>query len=415
MPKADAKKRMKILHTSDWHLGQRLLALDREEEHRLALDWLLEVIETQKVEILLVAGDIFDTGNPPHYARSLYYNFLTRLLGAGCRHVVIVGGNHDSPAMLNAPGELLRYLNIHVVGAFTGDLKDELLFLKGPDGALDAIVAAVPFLRDRDLRYSEAGESSFVRQARIKEAIAAHYQGLAGLLTENQADKTPVIATGHLYASGVTAAEKQNNIYAGNEENIDAEQFPACFDYIALGHIHRAQAVGGRENIRYSGSLIPLSFSETADTKSVSLLHFEGKQLKQIEILGVPQFRRLKTIQGKLDEVKDRLMKFDEKGGRELTPWVEAVVETDKVIPQLDMELQEYVAGMNLVLLRIRLLRSREAAQENPDAAENLEDLDVLEVFRRKCQVLGNLPDEIEDLERTFLELRDWMAEKQAG
>ncbi len=406
---------MKILHTSDWHLGQRLLAFDREEEHRLALDWLLEVIHEKKVELLLVAGDIFDTGNPPHYARSLYYNFLTRLLGAQCRHVVIVGGNHDSPAMLNAPGELLRYLNIHVRGAFSGDLKDEILRLKNPDGLTEVIVAAVPFLRDRDLRYSEAGESSFTRQTKIKEAISNHYHGLAGILAENLEENVPVIATGHLYASGATAAEKQNNIYAGNEENIDADQFPALFDYIALGHIHRAQAVGGKENIRYSGSLIPLSFSETADTKSVCLLHFEGKTLNRIETIEAPQFRRLKTIQGTLDEVKDRLIKFDEKGGRGLVPWVEAVVETDKVIPQLDMELQEFVSGMNLVLMRTRLQRAQGAKTEDADSAENLEDLDVLEVFRRKCKAFGSLPDEMDELERTFLELRDWMAEKQAG
>ncbi|HMQ62707.1 MAG TPA: exonuclease SbcCD subunit D C-terminal domain-containing protein [Flavilitoribacter sp.] len=405
---------MRVLHTSDWHLGQRLLAFDREEEHRMALDFLLNLVREQAAEILIVAGDIFDTGNPPHYARSLYYNFLTRLLATGCRHVVIVGGNHDSPAMLNAPGELLRYLNIHVVGAFPGELKDEILRLKDARGQTEAIIAAVPFLRDRDLRYSEAGESSFQRQAKVKEAISAHYHALAGLLAAEKSKDVPVIATGHLYATGATTSEKQNNIYAGNEENIDADQFPDLFDYIALGHIHRAQAVGGQSHIRYSGSIIPLSFSETADVKSVCLLDFDGRSITRAETVEVPQFRRLKTIQGTLDEVREKLLAFDRKGDRELTPWVEVIVETDQVIPQLDVELQEFVAEMNLVLMRIRLHRKQAVKAVDAALSESLEDLDVLEVFRRKCRVFGSPPEEMEELEQTFLELRSWMAERQA-
>ncbi|MEL7220922.1 MAG: exonuclease subunit SbcD, partial [Bacteroidota bacterium] len=107
---------MKVLHTSDWHLGQKLLQLDRQEEFALALDWLLEVIIAEQIDVLLVSGDIFDIGNPPNQSRELYYNFLRRLLNSECRHVVITGGNHDSPAMLNAPRELLAAFNIHIVG-----------------------------------------------------------------------------------------------------------------------------------------------------------------------------------------------------------------------------------------------------------------------------------------------------------
>ena len=117
---------MKIIHTSDWHLGQKFLYNDREAEHQMALDWLLDTITQNEVDGLVVAGDIFDIGNPPNYARRMYYRFLTQLIHTSCRHVLITGGNHDSPAMLNAPRELLQALNIHVVGAATENLEDEL-------------------------------------------------------------------------------------------------------------------------------------------------------------------------------------------------------------------------------------------------------------------------------------------------
>ncbi|NRA49197.1 MAG: exonuclease subunit SbcD, partial [Phaeodactylibacter sp.] len=255
---------MKIIHTSDWHLGQKLLHNDREQEHRLALQWLLETIRKEKADGLIVAGDIFDIGNPPNYARSLYYQFLRNLLNTECRHVVITGGNHDSPAMLNAPRELLQALNVHVIGAAGEGPEDEVVVWKSPEDEIEAVIAAVPFLRDRDLRYSVAGETGLERVAQIKTGIRKHYDRVADHIAGHyDIASVPVICTGHLYASGASASGKQDNIYIGNTENIDAQHFPDLFDYVALGHIHRAQKVGGLEHVRYSGSLIPLSFSET--------------------------------------------------------------------------------------------------------------------------------------------------------
>ena len=232
---------MKILHTSDWHLGQRLLQMDRHEEFRMALDWLHSVIEKEKIEVLLVAGDIFDIGNPPNQARQLYYRFLRRLLNSTCRHIVITGGNHDSPAMLNAPRELLESFNIHVVGAATDNIEEELLVLKNDKGEEELIVAAVPFLRDRDLRITKVGEEQQSRQARLQEGLQQHYQSLAELAQPYADQGLPIIAMGHLYAKGSVASDKQDNIYVGNRENMEAGQFPTVFDYVALGHIHRAQ------------------------------------------------------------------------------------------------------------------------------------------------------------------------------
>ena len=379
----------------------------------MALDWLLATIREQQADGLIVAGDVFDIGNPPNYARRMYYRFLTQLMGTSCRHVVITGGNHDSPSMLNAPRELLQALNIHVVGEASEELEDEVIEWKNEQGELMAVIAAVPFLRDRDLHFSVSGEGGMDRIQRIKEGLRRHYREIGELVGEKyKKAKVPFIATGHLYATGAEASEKQDNIYIGNKENIKAGDFPAVFDYVALGHIHRPQEVGGLSHVRYSGSLIPLSFSETRDEKSIYLLEFQGKQMKEAKSLAVPTFRRLKTIQGTLEEVEASLLRFGEKERGGLQPWVEALVETDRMIPQLDQRLHELTAEMDLELLKIRIINQYKALDAQAPAPE-LGELEELEVFKMRCQSYGSPPEEMEELVETFLELKEWMEETE--
>jgi exonuclease SbcD len=404
---------MKIIHTSDWHLGQKLLYNDREEEHRLALDWLLETIQTEQADGLIVAGDIFDIGNPPNYARSLYYRFLRKLLNTKCRHVVITGGNHDSPAMLNAPRELLQALNVHVVGATGEDPAEEVVVWKDETGAVEAIIAAVPFLRDRDLRYSVAGETGYDRVEQIRQGIKKHYEEVAAYIEEQlDTQNVPVIAMGHLYATGADASGKQDNIYIGNTENIEASHFPESFDYVALGHIHRAQVVGGRSHVRYSGSLIPLSFSETKDDKGIYVLEWSGKKLDNIRSLPVPVFRRLKGITGTLEEVQDSLARFVKKEREGLEPWIEVTVYLDRMVPELNTVLQETLeqAGGGASILKIQARypqRQDLARQDTPD----LDSLETEAVFKMKCEQYGSPPEQMDELLATFRELQSWMTE----
>jgi exonuclease SbcD len=403
---------MKILHTSDWHLGQKFIYYDRLEEHRMALEWLHQLIVDEQVDCLLVAGDIFDIGNPPNYARSLYYNFLRKLLLTTCRHIVITGGNHDSPAMLEAPKELLKEFSIHVVGNATGDIEDEIIELKDEKGKLECIVAAVPFLRDKDIRASVSGEGGLERIERIKQGIFNHYQAAGEAVEKYAKKKVPLIAMGHLYAMGAEATDKQDNIYIGDKQNIKAEQFPTVFDYVALGHIHRAQAVGGMGKIRYCGSIIPLSFSETKDDKGVNILHFKGKKLEKNQTHLFPIFRRLKTITGPLEEVQERLENLHKKYADGLKSWVEVIVEMDKNIPNLDGQLREFTKEMHLDLLKIRTNRQHQSLALQTEM-EDLEEMNPLEVFRKKCESAGNPPDEMEELEMTFRELTESMSNEQ--
>ncbi len=396
---------MKILHTSDWHLGQKFISKEREEEHRLALRWLLEVIGTHKIDVLIVSGDIFDYGNPPNYSRKLYYNFLTDLIKTNCRHVVLIGGNHDSPAMLNAPKELLEALNINIIGSATEAIDDELILLKDEKGRVEAVVAAVPFLRDRDLKKSISGETEMERSEKIKSGIFNHYKVLGEAAAKYAAKGIPVIATGHLYAKGAIASGKQDNIYLGNLENIEAKAFPEVFDYVALGHIHRPQVVGKDKRIQYSGSLIPVSFSEIKDEKVVKIVEFDEKKKMTVEALAVPVFRRLKTVKGSLEEVQKKLENLHEKYKTQLTPWVEVIVESEKNIPDLSNLLRDFTEKMNIDLLKIRCTAQQyDLAIDEADQVE-LSELDPLQVFHRKLDAQKLPQKDAKAVENAFKEL----------
>jgi DNA repair protein SbcD/Mre11 len=402
---------MKILHTSDWHLGQKFISRDREDEHRLALDWLVQVIENEKVDLLLVSGDVFDIGNPPNYARALYYNFLKKIIRTQCRHVVVTGGNHDSPQMMDAPKELLQLLDVHVVGAATDDPADELLVLKNGKDEPEAVVAAVPFLRDQDLRRAVSGEGGQDRVERIKEGILAHYEAVGKAADPFAKLKIPKIVMGHLCVTGSESSDKQDNIYLGNLENIRADQFPAVFDYVALGHIHRPQAIGGRKQVRYCGSLIPLSFSETKDEKSVTLLEFEKDKLVNITLLTVPVGRRLKSVEGNLEAVKEKLESLSVRYKDQLAPWVEVTIETEAVIPNLNGLLHDFTQEMHLEILKLKVKNQHQPLDMQVEN-EDLEDLRPIDVFRKKLESAGRPPAQAEELIQTFRELESWMNEQ---
>ncbi len=408
---------MRFLHTADWHLGQRfLITQDREEELSHALDWLLTTIQQEKIDVLLVAGDVFDTNSPPASAQKLYYQFLFRLMQTDCRHAVIIGGNHDSPSMLQAPKALLSALNIHVVGAASDQLEDEIIALTDKNGNLEAVVAAVPFLRDRDLRTSISYETLTDRTERIKQGIYNHYETIA-TLCKPYAKRVPIVAMGHLFATGSIASDdKQANIYVGNIENINGDEFSEVFDYVALGHIHYPQAVGGLAQVRYSGSLIPLSFSEIRDKKSVTIVEISldenDKKTVKPTILKLPTFRKLIKIEGDLEKVKTDLTLFaaTQEDKNEARAWVELLILSDQLLPNIDSELRDFAKKMPLELLKIRVQATLDYQALDAVLGEQyLQDLDPTDVFRRRCQAQGRPPEEMLALEEAFLELRQAM------
>ena len=280
---AFAIKPLTILHTSDWHLGRRLYGRMRYEEFEAFLSWLQETISAHKVDVLIVAGDIFDTMTPSNRAQALYYEFLGKVSKLCCEHIVIVAGNHDSPTFLDAPSKVLKFLNVHVIGTACDDLNDEVLVLDAIDGTPHCIIAAVPYLRDRDVRGSHAGESMDCKDANVIKGIRAHYDEVASIAKARQEHLSnahqrhiPIIATGHLFAAGSKTTEDDGvrDLYVGSLGQISADMFDDGFDYVALGHLHVPQRVGGCEHIRYSGSPIAMGFGEAKQQKQVLLVEF---------------------------------------------------------------------------------------------------------------------------------------------
>jgi DNA repair protein SbcD/Mre11 len=394
---------MKILHTSDWHLGKRLDVHDRINEQKLALNWLHDTILSEKITVLVVAGDIFDTTTPPNEARKLYYQFLSSLLGTACRHVVIVGGNHDSPAMLGADKDLLEALQIYVIGGASPDKKDEILLLRNAENKVELLVAAVPFLHERDLRQTAMHDTIESRFVAIQTGIKAHYDELGEAIAELKAQhKVPALATGHLFARNASDdKEKGSRIYVGNLENIAAADFHAAFDYVALGHIHKAQKL--LPHVRYSGSLLPLSFSEIKNEKSVYIL--DPQDFAEAKKLVLPVFRKLVQIKGSLEAVQTQLseLKPAETG---LDSWVELIIESDSPLPNLAQDIHLFTEKLPLQIIKFSVSLSQNSTQSIHDfEGQTLANLDVEDVFLKKCAAENYDETNIAALRQTFLEL----------
>lgn len=409
---------MRVLHTADWHLGQHFLTgQERLTEQRAFLDWLLTTVRQEGVEALVLAGDVFDTTTPSHAAQELYYDFLVRMQATGCRDIVVVGGNHDSPTLLNASRRLLRALRIHVIGGVPAEATEQVVTLAATGGRPGLVVCAVPFLRERDLRLAGAGETPDERQLRVRDSIAGHYKLLSehDLVRGLREHDVPVLATGHLYAAGGEAREgAERDVHIGGLGVIAAEHFPAAFDYVALGHLHRPQVVGGRAHIRYSGSPVPLSFTEADDKQQVLLLDFAGAGPPRITPLAVPVARRLQRFHGGLAEVEAAILAFDNEGFN-LVAWADVVVLSDEATTEVQRRIQAVLKERRAQVLAPRGVRQHrltptpDAAAEASAPLEHLHELTVEEVFRRR--VAGLPPERAAALAATFQELRQLLAE----
>ena len=283
---------MKILHTADWHIGQRLHERQRTDEHEQFLNWLLETIQVHQVELLLVSGDIFDTALPSSESTNLYYRFLYRLFDETDAYTVITAGNHDSPRHLEAPREFLEMGRIYVIGMAEEPTKCVVTI--PPDGPLIA-VAAVPFFSESDLRHLSY-ETEVDRNERYRERFKAFYADCVSLMPT----ELPKILMGHLFVQGGQVGDSERNVQIGGATATHASDFPKEVSYVALGHLHRPQTIKGTEYpVRYSGSPIPLRFNETDYRKVVYLLELsEGGTFIRDEEIEIPIFKELCTVEG---------------------------------------------------------------------------------------------------------------------
>ena len=418
---------MKILHTSDWHLGQSFFTKSRKNEHAAFLKWLLQQVEVHQIDAIIVAGDVFDTSTPPSYARELYHAFIGELQGMQCT-LVVLGGNHDSVSVLNESKALLKYLNSHVIASTYGELSEQVITLNDRKGQPSAVLCAVPFIRPRDGLLSEAGQSGTDKRQALGDAIKQHYGALynealslRASIEEKQGEEgsknsaaIPIIATGHLTALGVSQSESVRDIYIGTLEGFDAKGFPPA-DYIALGHIHRPQKVAKTEHIRYSGSPIPLSFDELNTQKQVVLITFESESTTPtISTLPVPRFQAMEVIKGDLKAIEAAINKSDaitlasqtddavsevDKALTEFNKTISATdnaisskdpvwlcieVETEDYLTDLQQRIQGLLEGKNAEILQLKRKRKRMVNSLTEKQNVQLSELSVNDVFEAR-------------------------------
>jgi len=379
---------MKILHTADWHLGHRLHEQSQNEEQKLFLEWLENHINDNKIDILLISGDIFDTGTPSSQSLKMYYDFLVKLTSTNCKHIIVTGGNHDSPGTINAPKALLNALSIKVVGRSSDEVADEIFKLT--IGNEEIIIAAVPYLRDQDIRRAVAGETFDEISDRYKQALINHYTLAAAYCKTIKTENTPVIAMGHLFAVGGSISDSEQNIYVGNLGHIGAKDFPDIFDYIALGHLHRAQIIGGKEHIRYSGSPNILSFSEINYDKKVVIINTKKNQISKIDEIIVPRFREILQVTGVLEDCIIKLNNIiTNKYG--LTPWVEVVLDNKTKAAIGSSEIHKAAENLQIEVLKVTLKNQQkiEGLEQLIEKTKHIKELLPIDVFEMKCKEQG--------------------------
>lgn len=385
---------MKILHTSDWHIGKTLYGRKRYDEFEAFLCWLAETIQQEQIDALLIAGDVFDTNTPSNRAQELYYRFLCRVAASSCRHVVVIAGNHDSPTFLNAPKELLRALDVHVIGSATESHEDEVLVLQNHDGSPELIVCAVPYLRDRDIRVAEVGESIDDKERKLIEGIQKHYFKVCELAEQKRkvlAVDIPIIAMGHLFTAGGKTIDGDGvrELYVGSLAHVTSGIFPECIDYLALGHLHVPQIVNGSEVMRYSGSPLPMGFGEAKQEKSICLVEFFGIQA-QVALLKVPVFKRLERVSGAWDEIVSRLIDLS---ASHSDAWLEIVYEGEDVAGDLREQVEALSVGTQMEVLRIKNNRIIDRVLSRSHDQETLDDLNINDVFER-CLVMHGVSED---------------------
>lgn len=372
---------MKIIHTADWHLGNVFHRHNRVAEHRHFFGWLRDTIVQQQPDALIVSGDIFDGPNPAAEVQRLFYDFLTHL---SVEHpgmsIILIAGNHDSGARLEAGEELLRLHNIFVRGTVWKDAEGETYFERmilplaprGSDTA-EVVCYALPFLRPADY---PAGLS-------VQDGLRHYLTNLDKRLKKTAFKRLPVVVAAHFYAHGalIQAHEHSERLVVGGQDMVEIDTMGKAYAYVALGHIHRPQAVGNCANVRYAGSPLALSFSERDYKRAVNLVEIDPQGHVETTSLFYTPLCALISLpdRGALDpqEALSRLRSLPDAqpdDDREAYPYVEMNIRLAQPEPELRRRIGEIIEHKAVKFCRITTSTYREqSAQDDTQrpAAEN--------------------------------------------
>ncbi len=388
---------IKILHTSDLHIGKRLYQAELHEEQGLFFQWLIDFIRGNKVDVLLVSGDVFDVANPSSESRRIYFELLRELMICKCK-VIVTGGNHDSPSVLEAPRELLKHLDIFVTGSLPDDFSQMLVPIKDREGQVQVVVACVPFLRDADLRQYNREEGYEDRAEAVRKGIASVFHQTADICKE-RFPGIPAIAMGHLYVQGGVVSESERDIQIGNQAGLETRYLPGYFDYYALGHLHKPQEPG--EAFVYSGSPVQLSFSEHGNKNRVMLITAENGTLKT-QSHPVPLNRNLLRMEGSVERLREKLTAYTPNGGM-LKDFIELIAVEENHDPSKLLELETIIENFkheNAIILkyRIRFANGPLGTAALYDETQSIAEMKPADVFAKRLD-----KEELEDNTRKML------------
>jgi DNA repair protein SbcD/Mre11 len=255
---------MRILHTGDWHLGRTLEGRSRQKEQEQFIDELVEIADFHKVDLIMMAGDVYDSVNPPAASEQLFYEAAARLTSGG-RPLVVIAGNHDQPERVSSVSPLVLRQGITLVGLPTSE---PVTVLAARTGEI-AKIAALPYPSEARLGELLAGDSG---EEELRLAYSARVGKLMQLLGREFTPQTVNLAMSHIYVLGGVESDSERPIQVGGAYTVDPSALSCGAQYTALGHLHRAQRVKGEGMIRYSGSPLAYSFSEAGQAKSVTLI-----------------------------------------------------------------------------------------------------------------------------------------------
>ncbi|QJD88726.1 exonuclease subunit SbcD [Duganella dendranthematis] len=387
---------MRLLHTSDWHLGQSLHNFERHYEHQRFLDWLLDAIVAEQADVLLIAGDIYDNANPSSASQKQLYRFL-RIAKERAPHLnlIIIAGNHDSPGRLDAPGPLLEAHGTRVIGAVQRnadgeiDVESLVLPLTGRSGAVEAWCLAVPFLRPGDVPRvaTEDGADPYLA------GIATLYQQAFALAQSRRQDGQAIVAMGHCHmVDGQMSNDSERRIVIGGTEMLPAGIFDPAIAYAALGHLHLAQNVGKQAHIRYSGSPLPLSFAEVNYAHQILRIDLDGPVLREIVPVAVPRAVELMRVPSKpapLTQVLEELAALSPPDAPvEQQPYLEVRVLLEQPEPGLRARIEAALDGKPVRLAKIETSTAARASSIDKEVMtlDQLEKLKPDDIFRQLYQ-----------------------------
>jgi len=393
---------MKILHTADWHIGQFFHDFDRSYEHQQFLHWLVTTIKEKQIDVLLISGDVFDLSNPSAASVKMFYSFLREAIKINNNlQIIITAGNHDSASRLESPKPLLESSNIHIIGLLerteNGSIDYEKLVIqiKNKAGDIKAWCMAVPFLRMGDYPViADCGHSYAEGVGKLYEEVYQHAS------TKRRAGQS-IICMGHLHAQDaeISDMDKSERLIMGGVECISATSFQEEIKYVALGHIHKAQIIGGKEHIRYSGSPIPMSFSELNYKHQVIVFDLDEDNIGNLESIEVPLSVKLLRVPSKNSKLSEVLAALDQlpssDSNKELAPYLEVRVLLDGPEPSLRHKIETALNGKYVRLAKIDVKYPfSETAEKNAGliAEDQLAELKPVEVFSKLYQSKYNNP-----------------------